>query len=186
MNGFADYRRMVMEEINKSLLLIDEREFNAFLKELLERRRILVVAAGRVLLSMKAWVKRLLHLDLDINFVGSETEKPVGREDLLIVASSSGESIFPVGAAEIAGKAGALVAYIGCSPESSAAKLSDIKLILAGRTKLSRPGEFNSAQPMSTLFEQQLFILGDIIALCIMEAKNMGEADLKKRHANLE
>ena len=186
MSAFKDHRRLVLQELEASLDMISEQEFDAFLDELQKKRRILVVAAGRVLISMKAWVKRLCHLDMDINFVGSETEKPVGKEDFLIAASSSGESVFPVEIAKIAKEKGAMVGYIGCSPESSAAKLADIKLILAGRTKLARPGEFHSLQPMSTLFEQQLYLLGDIIALCLMKIKNMDEQDLKKRHANLE
>ena len=186
MRGFEENRRLVLKEIETSLGLISPAEFEVFLEELQKKRRILVVAVGRVLISMKAWVKRLCHLDLDINFVGSETEKPIGGEDLLIVASSSGESIFPVGVAKIAREKGASIIYIGCSPESTAAKLADKKLYLAGRTKLVKSDEYNSAQPMSTLFEQQLYLLGDIVALCLMNIKNMDEQDLKKRHANLE
>jgi 6-phospho-3-hexuloisomerase len=88
--------------------------------------------------------------------------------------------------AKIAREKGAKVGYIGCSPDSSAAKLADIKLILAGRTKFAKPGEFHSLQPMSSLFEQQLFLLGDIITLCLMNIMNLDEQKIKSRHANLE
>jgi 6-phospho-3-hexuloisomerase len=186
MSGFEQNRRLVLDELVASLGMISTSEFDAFFAELSKKRRILIVAVGRVLISMKAWVKRLCHLDLDINFVGSETEGPIGKDDLLIVASSSGESMFPVGIAEIAKKKGAVVAYIGCSRESAAANLADIKLILAGRTKFARPDEFQSAQPMSTLFEQQLYLLGDIITLCLMKSRNLDEQKIKASHANLE
>ena len=186
MSGFEENRRLVIEEIKTSLGMISVSEFDVFLEEFLKKRRILIVGVGRVLISMKAWVKRLCHLDLDINFVGGETERPIGKDDFLIAASSSGESIYPVEIAKIARQKGALVGYIGCSPESSAAKQADIKLILAGRTKLAKPGEFYSAQPMSTLFEQQLYLLGDIITLCIMNIRNLDEQKIKNNHANLE
>jgi 6-phospho-3-hexuloisomerase len=179
-------RRLVLSELEEALGRISPGEFEAFVEELLKERRILVAAVGRVLISMKAWVKRFRHLGLDINFVGSETEQPLGKDDLLIVASSSGETIFPLEMTKIARKREAVVVYIGCSPESSAAKLAVKRLFLAGRTKLAKTGEFNSKQPMSTLFEQQLYLLGDIITLELMRIKGIDEQVLKSRHANME
>lgn len=181
-----DSRQIVLEELSLSLGRIDEKEFEHFIEQLMRPRRILVVGVGRVLISMKAWVKRMVHLELDINYVGSETEMPVGHGDLLIAASSSGESVFPAAVTRIARQKGAEVAYIGCSPDSTIAGMANYRLILAGRTKLNRPGEFLSVQPMSTLFEQQLYLLCDIIALEIMKKKGWSEAVIKHRHANLE
>lgn len=59
---------------------IDEEQLDALVDALMTpNRRVLCVGVGRVLISMKAWVKRLLHLGVDINYVGAETEGPVGR-----------------------------------------------------------------------------------------------------------
>ena len=149
-------------------------------------QKVLCVGVGRVLISLKAWVKRLVHLGIDINYVGSETEPPVGPGDLLIVASASGESIFPVAIAKKAKMLGTNVAYIGCSPDSTIAQVADICMILKGRTKFSGEDDKASIQPMSTLFEQQLYLLGDIIALDIMEMNNWDESHIKENHANLE
>ena len=54
------------------------------------------------------------------------------------------------------------------------------------KTKLGLPGEFPSFQPMSTLFEQVLYILGDVIAYTIMDKKQFDEEEVKNNHANLE
>lgn len=178
---------LILEELDATLSRIDERAYEAFLRELMTPgRRILLMAVGRVMISLKAWVKRLAQLEIDINYVGSESEMPLHRGDLLIVGSSSGESALPVQIASIAKKTGATVAYVGCSPQSTAAGLADTKLILLGRTKFAAETEFQSKQPMSTLFEQQLFLLGDVIALDIMQRRGWTEADIKNRHANLE
>ena len=84
---------LVLNELAQTLPTIDDAQFDAFLAELLvPGRRILVTGVGRVLISLKAWVKRMRHLDLDINYVGDETELPVGPSDLLVVAFASGES----------------------------------------------------------------------------------------------
>ncbi|MEA5010496.1 MAG: SIS domain-containing protein [Angelakisella sp.] len=177
---------LITDELTRAMLQIDNTQAEAFVQELLSARRVLVVGVGRVLISLKAWVKRMLHLGIDINVVGSETERPIFEGDMLIVASSSGESAVPKTIAAIAKEKGAHVAYIGCTANSTIAQMADSRLLLAGRTKYALPGEFASAQPMSTLFEQQLYLLGDAIALMVMEQKGLSEADVKSSHANLE
>jgi 6-phospho-3-hexuloisomerase len=181
-----DFREIILKELSLSMARIDDTEFEYFIDQLMLPRRILVVGVGRVLISTKAWVKRMVHLNLDINYVGSETEMPVGDGDLLIAVSSSGESAIPVTIARIAKQKGAEVAYIGCSKDSTIAHMADYRILMAGRTKFNREGEFASVQPMSTLFEQQVYLLGDIISLEIMKKKGLNEEDIKNRHANLE
>jgi len=181
------WKDVVISELSAALSSIDEKQYKDFLSMLLRNnQKVLCVGVGRVLISLKAWVKRLVHLDIDINYVGSETEPPVGSDDLLIVASASGESIFPVAIAKKAKVLGADVAYIGCSPDSTIAQIADICMILKGRTKFSGEDDKVSVQPMSTLFEQQLYLLCDIIALDIMEMNNWDESHIKDKHANLE
>ena len=178
---------LVLEELGATLPRIDEEAYEAFLNELTRPgRRVLLMAVGRVMIALKAWVKRLSHLDVDMNYVGSENEMPLKEGDLLVVGSSSGESALPVQIANIAKRLGASVAYVGCSPESTIAALADTRLILLGRTKYAAETEYRSKQPMSTLFEQQLFLLGDVIALDIMQRRGWTEADIKAHHANLE
>lgn len=106
--------------------------------------------------------------------------------DLLIVASASGESLFPVAIAKKAKQFGATVLYLGCTPASSADELADLHVLLRGRTKFTPPGDPVSVQPMSTLFEQQLYLLCDMITLKIMDRLGWDEATVKARHANLE
>lgn len=178
---------LVLKELSETLPAIDEDEFSSFVDELLVPcRRVLVMGVGRVLISLKAWVKRLKHLDIDINYVGDETELPVGPDDLVVLGSSSGESKLVVEIGRIAKSIGAHVVYVGCTLGSSADQLADSRLILKGRTKFPTPNEYQSEQPMSTLFEQELYLLGDIIALEVMDRRGWSETDIKDRHANLE
>ena len=181
-----DYRSKVISEIDTVLKLIKEEDVKTVSDMIINAERVLVVGVGRVLISLKAWVKRLRHLGMDINYVGSETECAVHKGDILIIASSSGESAVPVTIGEIAKKQGVTIVYIGCNPKSSAGKLSDYSLRIPCKTKLGLPDEFESFQPMSTLFEQVLYILGDIIAYTIMEKIDMDEAKIRNSHANLE
>ena len=181
------YRQIVIGELDRTLSAVDEGQYQAFVAALTQPgRRVLCVGVGRVLISMKAWVKRLVHLDIDINYVGSESERPIGPGDLLIAASASGESIFPVAIAKKAKELGAQVAYLGCTPGSAVDRLADLRLILQGRTKFTGKDQPVSVQPMSTLFEQQLYLLCDIITLDLMQRNGWEESYVKGRHANLE
>jgi 6-phospho-3-hexuloisomerase len=165
---------------------IDEADIAQLADMLMDARRVLVVGVGRVEISLKAWVKRLRHLAIDINYVGSETEGAVEAGDVLIVASASGESAVPVQTARIAKELGVKLVYVGSNPQSTAASLADFIMKIPGRTKLNLSGEFQSFQPMSTLFEQVLYILGDVLAYMIMDKKQISEAQLQANHANLE
>ncbi len=183
----ADSARLILGELGETLPKIDADAYETFYGALTKPgRRVLLMGVGRVMIALKAWVKRLCHLGVEINYVGSENELPLHEGDLLVVASSSGESALPVSIAQIAKRFGALVAYVGCSPESTIAKLADVRLILYGRTKFASSTEYPSRQPMSSLFEQQLFLLGDVLALDIMQRRGLSEADVKSHHANLE
>ena len=181
------WHEVILRELSEAMAHIDEKQLDQLIAAMTQpHRRVLCVGVGRVLISMKAWVKRLRHLDIDLNFVGSESEEPIGPGDLLLVASASGESLFPVAIARKAKEMGAQVIYIGCTVPSTASSLADHIVCLKGRTKFSRSDDMVSIQPMSTLFEQQLYLLGDVIALELMNRYGWDEAYVKSRHANLE
>ena len=181
------WHEVIIQELSQAMDKLDDSQLDTLIEAMTRPgRRVLCVGVGRVLLSMKAWVKRLRHLDIDLNFVGAESEEPIGPGDLLLVASASGESLFPVAIARKAKQLGAEIIYIGCTIPSSASELADHVVRLAGRTKFSRPEDPVSVQPMSTLFEQQLYLLCDAITLEIMDRRGWDEAYVKSKHANLE
>lgn len=180
------HTEIILSELNETLRCINDNDLFNLVENLINAEYVVVVGVGRVLISLKAWVKRFNHLGIHMNYLGSETELPVSRKGLVLIASSSGESLVPLSIAKIAKKMCIPIAYIGCTPESHISKLSSFKVILKGRTKKAKEEEYESKQPMSTLFEQQLFLLGDIIALKIMELRDMSELDIKIHHANLE
>ena len=54
------------------------------------------------------------------------------------------------------------------------------------RTKLYLEDEIASVQPMTTLFEQSVLLLGDVIAKMIIEERQLDMKSLWRYHANLE
>jgi 6-phospho-3-hexuloisomerase len=183
---YREYAALVLNENGTALGSIEPSQIEALVQGILDARKVFAVGVGRVMLSLQAFVKRLAHLGIDAHYVGEITEPAITPDDLLIVASGSGESIFPKGIAQKANSLGASVIHIGSNAESGMKPYCDRMVRIPVRTKLTLPDEIPSRQPMSSLFEQSLFLLGDIVALAIIDKKGLEISSLWKYHANLE
>ena len=183
---YREYAALVLDETGTALRSIDPSQVDALVNGILDARKVFAIGVGRVMLSLQAFVKRLSHLGVDAHCVGEITEPAITPDDLLIVASGSGESIFPKGIAQKAKSLGTRVIHIGSNAESGIKPYCDGMVRIPVRTKLALSDEIPSRQPMSSLFEQSLFLLGDIVALAIIDKKNLDMASLWEYHANLE
>jgi 6-phospho-3-hexuloisomerase len=183
---YRGYAALVLVENGTALRNIDPSQVETLVEYILDARKVFAVGVGRVMLSLQAFVKRLAHLGVDAHCVGEITEPAITPDDLLIAASGSGESIFPKGIARKAKSLGASVIHIGSNVESGIKPYCDAMVRIPVRTKLALPDEIQSAQPMSSLFEQSLFLLGDIVALAIIDKKGLDMSSLWEYHANLE
>ncbi len=128
----------------------------------------------------------MAHLGIEANIVGAVNEKAMTAGDLLIVASGSGESVFP---AVIAKKASALDGRIGLitsARDSTIKSISNFAVHLPCPTKNDPNFGVKSKQPMSTLFDQALHIYGDIVSMQIIEKLRINKINLWKNHSNLE
>ncbi|WP_312951555.1 6-phospho-3-hexuloisomerase [Superficieibacter sp.] len=176
----------VLQELNLTLDNVPEQSVQQLLEMIESADRVFFVGVGRVLLSLQAIAKRLAHLGIQTCIVGQITEPAITEKDLLIVGSGSGESLFPLGIARKAKSFRARVAHIGANPQSSMREVSDLFIRIPVKTKLNLPSETPSIQPMTSLFEQSLLLLGDIIALLLIEKRQINMASLWQFHANLE
>jgi len=185
-NSFKVTFNMDIEECRTALDRIDPVVVDKLLDAILSADKVFFVGVGRVLLSLQAIAKRLSHLGIHTCYVGQITEPAITENDLLIVGSGSGESLFPVAIAKKAKSIGAKIAHIGSNPESSLKDITDVFVRIPVRTKLAFPDEIDSVQPMTTLFEQSLLIFGDTLAAMIVQRKNINIKSLWQYHANLE
>ena len=179
-------RDCVLSELEKALLMIDPGSVERLKDEILAADQVFFVGVGRVLLALQCVVKRLAHIGISTHFVGEITEPAIGQGDLLIVGSGSGSTLFPLA---IAGKAkcvGAKVVHIGSNPNSPMKEHADFIVRIPVRTKQCLDDEIDSKQPMTSLFEQSVLLLGDIIASLIIEEKSLDLNILWRNHANLE
>ena len=183
---YHEYLKKVLEEHQAVLPVVSEHEVEALVESLIAARRVFAVGVGRVQLSLLAFVKRLNHLGITATYVGAIDEPAITKDDLLLVGSGSGETAVPAAIAGIAKKHGAKIAHVGSNTRSTISKLADVIVRIPCRTKLALEDEIDSIQPMSSLFEQSLLIFLDVIALMLVERKNIDIKALWHTHANLE
>ncbi len=182
----ADVGRRIAGEVQTVLERVDAEETHRLISELLAAQRVFIFAVGRVFLVLQCLGKRLGHLGIDCQVVGSIAEKPIMPRDLLLIASGSGESKLPAEIARIAKSKGARLGIITSTQASTIKSLSDFAVHLPCPTKNDPAAGVKSAQMMSTLFDQALHLYGDVVAMMIQQSKDVRDEDLWQRHANLE
>ena len=183
---FHQASTLIQQEIAAALAAVDGDKAAALAQAVMAADQVFLIGVGRVLISLKAMCKRLNHLGVRAWCVGDLNEGAITEKDLLIVGSGSGETAVPLQIARIAKTYGAAVVHIGSNPESSLAHYTDLFVRIPVRTKLNREEEIDSAQIMSSLFEQSLYLLCDSICLMIADEKQLDIKSLWRCHANLE
>lgn len=177
----------VIAELNKTLQSIKSDELKRLADEILKADQVFFVGVGRVMLALQCVCKRLAHLGIKAHYVGEITEPAITKNDLLIVGSGSGGSLFPLG---IAKKARSIVdckiVHIGSNPNSEMKDIADFMVRIPVRTKNYLEDEIDSCQPMTSLFEQSVLLVGDILAKMIIEQRQLDMRSLWQYHANLE
>ena len=183
---YKEYSESVIKELRITLESVDTDDLEQMTEMICTSGKVFFVGVGRVFLALQAIAKRFAHLGIDAHIVGEITEPAITPDDLLIVGSGSGESIFPLVIVKKAKSLGAKVVHIGSNPNSSMREFTDLMVRIPVITKLNLPDEIDSMQPMTTLFDQSLLLLGDIVAGMIIKRKKLDVHSLWQFHANLE
>lgn len=177
----------VLAELQKTLQSVNADSLERLAEEILKADQVFFVGVGRVMLALQCMCKRFAHLGIKAHYVGEITEPAIKKDDLLIVGSGSGGSLFPLG---IAKKARATVdctiVHIGSNPNSEMKDIADFMVRIPVRTKNYLEDEIDSCQPMTSLFEQSVLLVGDVLAKMIIEQRHLDMKSLWQYHANLE
>lgn len=177
----------VFGELQRTMKSIDPASLERLAEEIFAADQVFFVGVGRVMLALQCVCKRLAHLGIKAHYVGEITEPAITKNDLLIVGSGSGASLFPLGIAKKARSvADCRIVHIGSNPNSEMKDICDFMVRIPVRTKQYLEDEIDSCQPMTTLFEQSVLLLGDILAKMIIEDRQIDMKSLWHCHANLE
>ena len=180
------YVDRLLAEIKGVLGSIDDASVRRFVEAVLQAERIVVYGAGRMGIMSSAFAMRLAQLGLRSHVLGDATTPGIGQGDLLILASGSGETQTVHEVAVLGKQHGAHLALITARPDSRIGRLADVIVQYSVPTKDGTGVQPASVQPMTTVADQSLLILFDIIVLLLMQATRQTPEDLWRRHRNLE
>ncbi len=146
-----------------------------FINQILLADKIVCVGAGRVGISMRAFSKRLKHLGKEVYFISDEVLPRFGQRDLMIIGSGSGETATILTLAQKCKQSSTSLIMITTNPKSSIAQLSDVCVVLNFQ-------DVETIQPMTSLFEQSLYLTLDAIILELMRIMEINESQMKDFH----
>lgn len=182
----------IMSELDQAANEIAAEQLDQLAAAILSAGRIFVAGAGRSGLMMRAFAMRLMHLGLEVYVVGETVTRSLGKDDLLLIGSGSGETRSLVPMAEKARSLEAAVGVLTLSPDSTLGRLADFMVKLPGAPKdQADKAETNgpatvTVQPMGSLFEQLLLLACDAVILALMDKQELSGRKMYGNHANLE
>ena len=176
----------ILNEIQIVLSKVNDSEVDNLISEILNSKRIVVCGAGRVGMAIRGFGMRLGHLGLSAYTLGDSTVPGISENDLLIVASGSGETQTIFDLVAIASKNKCRIAVITGNPDSRIGKLANTVVKITAPSKTKPVEGFVSVQPMTTLNEQCLGLFFDAVALKLMDKMGENHDTMWARHSNLE
>jgi 6-phospho-3-hexuloisomerase len=144
-----------------------------------EAGRVVCAGQGRSGMVAAALAVRLVHLGVVAHVAGEATQPAVGRGDLLVAFSRTGETAMSIHQAERARAAGAGIAVVTGRAEGALARLADALVLVPSAA-------VRSGQHAGSLFEQAALIAADCMAARLQRARGLGHDVLSARHDNLQ
>lgn len=181
------YLMNILDELKVNAGKVREEEIEKAADFILTAKRIFVAGAGRSGFAARALSNRLMHLGLNVYFVGEPTTPAIGEDDLLIIGSGSGETGSLVVMARKAAALRARILTVTIHPEASIGQLADACIVLPGATpKSDLENTCATIQPMGNAFEQMTWLVYDVLIMYLMQKMNKTEDEMYLLHANLE
>lgn len=174
----------VLNEIDAVLHKVDVRQIDQTTKLIIKNKRIFVLGSGRSGFAAKGFAMRLMHIGYQVYVVGETITPSIQKNDLLVVVSGSGETRTVLDLAKMAHDKGVKMIAITSNVKSSLAKLADGLLQVPGTTK--NGDGMSSIQLLSTLFDQSVQIVMDILCLKLSRRDEISDEEAKSKHSNIE
>ena len=184
----SPYRRFAdsLDRIDAVLREADPAPFDILAARIAARPRVFVTGSGRSGLAARAFAMRLAHLGIETHVAGETTTPPIGRGDVLVAVTGSGDTPSVVAHARKAKEVGASVAAVTARPDSPMAELAEIVAELNTPSKGGGDPEWGMIGYGGTLFERTAFLYLEALWEEVAERLGLGPEDLASRHANLE
>ncbi len=188
MNFIAAHIRRIASEL-------DTRSVISLVDSIMTSKRVFLMGAGRSGLAARAFAMRLMHMGFNVYVVGETTTPAVNAEDMVIAVSGSGETPSIASLGVIAKRIGSKLATVTSNRDSTLGRISDIVILIPGRTKEDiiyedyherRMTGYTQLAPLGTVFEISALVFLDAVISELMVRTGASEAELKSRHTLFE
>jgi 6-phospho-3-hexuloisomerase len=174
MNPALEY---LSEKCRETASSVSDEDREKLARLVTDNRKVFIYGSGRSGLVGQLLAVRLVQLGVDVHLVGEMTTPIIGRNDLTILVSNTGETASVVNTANIAGRIGSYVVCFTSDPRSKLAHASDMVVVM-------RSGEIDDKYaPLGTVFECSVLMFFDSFVADLMEKFGTDEAEMKSRHA---
>lgn len=171
-------------EIRNCSEQISENQIDQFIKTVNSHNRIFVYGTGRSGLMLKALAMRLMQMGYQSYVIGETTTPSVGKGDLLILASASGETQSVCHAADDGARQGADILAVTGSQESTLSRKHTPLIRIESGNKFMQSKA--SIQLLGSLFEQMLLLIFDAVILRMSAKNEDANEKMAQRHASIE
>ncbi|UCD92667.1 MAG: SIS domain-containing protein [Methanobacteriota archaeon] len=179
MTIFEESSKYILKEIEKALTQDHKDQVEEVINLLLKAEKIFVYGVGRSGLTAKAFAIRLVQLGLTVYFIGDIATPIVDDKSLVLVVSSTGETMSAIQTANICRRVGADVVVITGKSTSKLAHAGNIVFPL--KTEMSEKSK--KLAPLGTLFEDAAMILLDGIIAELMVRMGQDDKKMRSRHS---
>ena len=176
----------ILHENQKLLAKVSREDVDHLIEEVDRAGRIFCAAQGRSGYILRCFCMRLAQFGYRAFFVGETITPGIGRGDMLIVLSGSGQTPLTQEWVRVARERGATTFGIIGVEDSPIGRAIDHSLSLPAGSKLGFSREAHSIQPPGSLFEQAAFVLLETIVLALYQRHGSDPRTILDRHANLE
>lgn len=174
--------RKILMEIEEVCDHVRESEVHAVLSQLHKEHAIFVDGEGRSGLIIRCFAMRLVHLGYRVYVVGETITPAMQPQDVYLGVSGSGSTESVCLQARKAKKAGCVCIGISAKEESELARLCDELLIIPGTVKKDQQEQRQSIQLLSSLFDQSLHVIVDMLALQLSYRDHISNDAATSRH----
>jgi len=149
----------VTKETEAVLSMVSEDAVGPFVQGLDRAKRIFCAAHGRSGYVLRCFCMRLMHLGYGAFFAGETITPGITKEDVLVVCSGSGQTMWTYQWVRLASQHGASTYGVIGVKDSPIGRALDHSVFLPGGSKMKSndPEDLKSIQPPGSLFEQAAF-----------------------------
>ena len=168
----------VLREYQLALATLDNSAVILLGQKIIQAKRVYLLSAGRTRCVMQMFAMRLAQASIPTQIVGEVTTTAITPDDLLLVASGSGETSCILTLTRQAKLIQTPVFAITATASSTLQTLSEYTLLL--------PSSADNTQLLGSFNENCLLLVLDQVMEEILHALNKPASELQQNHANIE